>query len=131
MIHDSKHNYYSRLANKLLNVQRNSKLLWSILKIFLNNKKVPIIPPLFHENKLVTDLKKSWAIYFTEKSLSTINQSSNNIIDIIQQSNPNEAHGHHMIRIRMLKIRGKSICRPLEQIFNKFVSNGVFPSAWK
>ena len=42
---DSKHNYYSRLADKLLNVQSNSKSYWSILKIFWNNKKEPIILP--------------------------------------------------------------------------------------
>ena len=48
MIDDSKYNYYSRLANKLLNVQSNSKLYWYILKTFLINKKVPIIYPLFH-----------------------------------------------------------------------------------
>ena len=33
-IDDSKLNYCSRLANKLLNVQRNSKPYWSILKPF-------------------------------------------------------------------------------------------------
>ena len=31
-IDDSKHNYYLRLANKLLNVQRKSNPYWSILK---------------------------------------------------------------------------------------------------
>ena len=36
-----------------------------------------------------------------------------------------------MISIRMLKICGKSICRPLELIFNECISNGVFSSEWK
>ena len=36
-----------------------------------------------------------------------------------------------MISIRMLKICGKSICRPLELIFSECISNGVFPSEWK
>ena len=36
-----------------------------------------------------------------------------------------------MISIWMLKICGKSICRPLELIFNEYMSNGVFPSEWK
>ena len=31
----------------------------------------------------------------------------------------------------MLKICGKSICRPLELIFNECISNGVFSSEWK
>ena len=36
-----------------------------------------------------------------------------------------------MIGIRILKICGKSICRPLELIFNECISNGIFPSEWK
>ena len=61
MIDYSKHNYCSRLANKLLNVLRNSNPYWSISKTFLNNKKVPIIPTLFHENEFFTE-KESWTI---------------------------------------------------------------------
>ena len=63
MIDDSKHNYYSRLANKLLHVERNSKPYSSILKTFLNNKKVPIIPSLFHENEFLTDFKKKAGLF--------------------------------------------------------------------
>ena len=45
------------------NVQRNSKPYWSILKTVLNNKKVPIIPSLFHENEFVTDFKKKAELF--------------------------------------------------------------------
>ena len=69
--------------------------------------------------------------YFTEKRLSTIKFSSNNIFDIIQQLDRNKAHSRDMISIRMLKICGKSICRPLELIFNECISNGVSLSEWK
>ena len=58
VIDGCKHNYYSSLAKKLINAQKNSKPYWSILKTFLNNKKVPNIHPLFHESKFVTDFKK-------------------------------------------------------------------------
>ena len=58
LINKSKQNYYSRVASKLTNVQRNSKTYWSLLNRFLNNKKIPLIPPLFHENKFVTDFKE-------------------------------------------------------------------------
>ena len=47
LINKSKQNYYSRVASKLTNVQRNSKTYWSLLNRFLNNKKIPLIPPLF------------------------------------------------------------------------------------
>ena len=44
--------YYHNTVNKLINTQKNSKVYWSQLKIFLNNKEIPIIPPvlrkLFH-----------------------------------------------------------------------------------
>ena len=58
LIHKSKQNYYSIVSSKLTNVQRNSKTYWSLLNRFLNNKKIPLIPPLFHENKFVTDFKE-------------------------------------------------------------------------
>ena len=118
---------------------------------FLNNTKVPIIPPLFYENEFVTDFKKkaerfnsflaeqcslksndnkllSRLHYFTEECLSTTKFSSNDKFDIIQQLNPNKAHSDDMINIRMLKIFGKSICRPLELIFNECILNCIFPS---
>ena len=53
------------------------------------------------------------------------------MIDIIQKLSPNKAHSHDMISIRMLKICGRSICRPLELSFNERMSNSVFPSEWK
>ena len=39
LINKSKQNYYSRVASKLTNVQRNSKTYWSLLKRLLNDKK--------------------------------------------------------------------------------------------
>ena len=36
----------------------NQKTFWSLLKAFLNNKKVLCIPSFFHENKFITDFKK-------------------------------------------------------------------------
>ena len=53
------------------------------------------------------------------------------ILKIIQILNPNKAHGHDKIGIRMLKICGNSLCRPLELIFNDCLANGIFPSDWK
>ena len=39
-IEESKQNYYSHLSNKLLDGKTSPKLYWSILKTFLNNKKL-------------------------------------------------------------------------------------------
>ena len=37
----SKERYYARIANRLNNTQKSTKSYWSLLKIFLNNKKNP------------------------------------------------------------------------------------------
>ena len=51
MIKASKQKYYCRVTNKLTNAKKGSKADRSILKRFLNNKKIPLIPPLFYENR--------------------------------------------------------------------------------
>ena len=57
-IEESKQNYYSRLSNKLLDSKTSPKSYWSILKTFANNKKIPCIPPLFHNGKFIMDFKE-------------------------------------------------------------------------
>ena len=52
--------------------------------------------------------------YTTEKRLNTLNFSNNDIEKIIQNLDSNKAHGHDKISIRMIKIWGKSICKPLQ-----------------
>ena len=65
LINKSKQNYYSGVARKLTNVQRNSMKYWSLLNNFLNNKKMPLIPLLFHENKFVTDFKEKAELFYS------------------------------------------------------------------
>ena len=125
-----------------------------MLKFFLNNRKIPVIPPLFHNNKFATDLKEKAELFNSlfakqcslikndskipprlhfpiDKRLSTVKFVNTDILKIIQNLNPNKAHGHDKISIRMLKICGNSLCRPLELIFNDCLVNGIFPSVWK
>ena len=120
------------MASKLTNVPRNSKRCWSLLNHFLNNIKIPLIPPLFHENKFVTDFKEKAKLfntffakqcsliknssklpshlhYLTDNSLSSVSFSQDNIVKIIQNLDPNKAHCHDTISIHMLKICGSSI----------------------
>ena len=149
MINKSKQNYYSRVASKLTNVQRNSKTYWSLLNRFLNNKKISLIPPFFHENKFVTDFKEkaerfnalfakkcsliknssklsSHFHYLTDKRLSSASFSRDEIAKIIQNLDPNKVHGHDNISIRMLKICGSSIYKPLNMIFKKCIETVFF-----
>ena len=150
----SKQKYYSRIASKLTMTRKSPKTSWSLLKLFLNNKKIPIILPLFHENKFVTHFKEKTElfnaffakqcslidtnsslpknlIYLTEKRLRKIMFSEDDIAKIIQNLDPNKARGHNQISIRMLKIWGKTICKLLEYIFHECLNTGLFPLEWK
>ena len=77
-------------------------------------------------SKLPTNLR-----YITDKRVSTINFTTDNSEKIIVSLNPSKAHGHDSISIRMLKICGNTICKPLELIFKHALSTGVFPSESK
>ena len=117
----------SKLSQKLSNKAASSKAYWSILKTFLNDKKIPCIPPVFHNNKFVIDFKEKAELFntffaeqcslsknnselpksllfLTEKRLSNVQISNENTIKIINNLNPNKAHGHDTISIRMLKL---------------------------
>ena len=89
------------------------KAYWSILKTFLNNKKIPCIPPIYHNNNYITDFKKKAQIFYnffakpventsklptdsfkkTNNFLSTISFTKDDIAKIIKNINPNKAHG--------------------------------------
>ena len=49
LIEANKEKYYSRISKRMMNPLTSTKTYWSILKSFLNNKKIPCIPPLFHQ----------------------------------------------------------------------------------
>ena len=120
LIEKSKSNYYACLSKKLSDPMTSPKCYWSILKTLLNNKKIPCIPPLLHDDKLITSFKekadifnnflvKQWSLINTNsnlpsvlskethKLLSTIHFTSDEILKIIKNLDPNKAHGHDMI----------------------------------
>ena len=61
----------------------------------------------------------------------TVEFSTYDILKIIRYLNPNKAHGHNIISIRILKICDNSICKPLGIISWSCLQNGKFPSEWK
>ena len=113
----AKEKYCHNTVNKLMNTQENYKSYWSLLKIFLNNMKIPIIPPLFYKNRFITDFKEKvqhFNIFFseqcflipnisslladvnciTDKRLSTVTFSARGIRKTIQNLDSNKAHRH-------------------------------------
>ena len=67
----------------------------------------------------------------TDKSLSNITFTEKDIEKVKQNLDSNKAHGHDMISICLLKICGKSIIKPLLNIFKKCLEKGCFRNEWK
>ena len=130
------------------------KTYWSILKTFLNNKKISCIPPLFHENKFITNFKEKAELFnhfflnhcsllsnnsvvptnlpqLTSKCLGSTHFSSSDIAKIIRRLDANKAHGHDMLSIRMIKLCRNTICKPLSITFKDCLNEGKFPHEWK
>ena len=54
VVEDAKDNYLKSKGNKLHNAN-DSKTVWSLIKIFLNDAKIPAIPPIYLNNIFITD----------------------------------------------------------------------------
>ena len=124
------------------------------MKTVLNNKKIPCIPPIYHNSNYITDFKEKVQIFNnvfakqctlventsklpidsfkrTYNLLSAISFTKDDFAKIIKNLNPNKAHGFDMISIRILKIWGDSILKTLELIFKSGIESGKFPIEWK
>ena len=146
--------YYRKISKKLSDTSTSPKCYWTLLKTLLNGRKIPCISPLFHDNKFITDFKEKREIFnsffakqcslidngstllsrfpwITEKSLSDVDFSLEDIKNIISKLDSNKAYGGDMISICMLKLCGKSICKSLSVIFKSFLTQGIFPCEWK
>ena len=69
--------------------------------------------------------------YLTNNRLSSVTLSQDDIPKIIQNLDSGKGHGHDHINIRILKICGSAIYKPLAIIFKQFVDTGISPPEWK
>ena len=63
LIIESKDKHLVKLSSKLDNPDTAPKTYWSIINKFLNNKKIPIIPPIFYEGELISDFGKKAQLF--------------------------------------------------------------------
>ena len=63
--------------------------------------------------------------------MNTINFTENYILRVTRKLDPNKAHGHDQISIRMLQIREKAICKSLYLIHSSCLEPEIFPNKWK
>ena len=78
LIDISKQKYFFRISQKLKSTSINTECYWSLLKTFLNNKKIPCVPPLYHDDKFVCDFKEKSKIFnnYFAQQWSMINNNS-------------------------------------------------------
>ena len=128
-----------------MNPFNSTKISLSILKSFLNYKRIPCILPLLHQKRCITKFNCKAELFNdffgnqcfliinsnvlpsvpfkrAENVISSINFDSDDIAKIIQKLDPNKAHGHDMISIRVLKLCGNSAYKPLQLIFESCIS---------
>ena len=146
IIKTTKQQYFAKIAKKVSDPNINSN--------FLTGEKVSCIPPIFHENRFIINFREKVESFnsffdnqcllirnssvlstdyklFTDKSLSNITFTDNDIGRIIGSLDPNKAHGYDMMNICMLKVCGDSIYKPLGIIFRACLEHGVFPQNGK
>ena len=71
---------------------------------------------------------------FISKTNSTIRDiviSQGHINVIINKLNPDKAHGYDSISVTMLQLCASEITFPLQIIFQKCITSGMFPDFWK
>ena len=56
-------------------------------------------------------------MFATEQKSSTLEFCTDGIVRIIKSLDPNKAHGHNEISIRMIKLCATSIAKPLSILF--------------
>ena len=114
-------------VSTLNNPKTSAKTYWSILKSFYSREKIPLIPPLLHNNTLITDFKQKADLYNnifasecttfvnisvisdtqyykTNSRLSSLSFENNNIIKLIRSLNIQKAHGPDDKSIRLMKM---------------------------
>ena len=65
MILKGKNDYHRQVSDKLNDSETSAKPYWSILKTFYNGKKIPLIPLILVNNKLIPNFKEK-VNYFSD-----------------------------------------------------------------
>ena len=119
----------------------------------MNKNKFPIIPPLFHCNKFISDFQEKANLFkknfvnqctvldtgsrlpffraTTDSTLDKVLFNDDDIITHIRGLNSNKAHGWDSITIRMIQICDDTLVTPLSIIYTNCIKKGAFPKLWK
>ena len=135
------------LGADVSNPRTGPKKYWTALKKLMNKCISTVIPPILHENVLVTNAHEKSVLfnnYFknqctvlntnstlpvferkTPHSVSEINISQNEINILIKKLNVSKSHGHDGLSARMLQMYGETLTLPLSIIYSNCISKKV------
>ena len=88
LIRDTKTEYHSKLAAKLVNPSTSAKTYWPILKTFASGRKVPVISPLLINNEFISNFKTKanyFDRFFNQHCTAISTDSSIPFLSILQQ----------------------------------------------
>ena len=153
MILSAKNEYMLSMSIKLNDPSTAPTSHWSILNWLLNNKKIPSIPPIFHNGKVTLDFKENANLFnsffvsqctpvsnssvlpdnscYTKARLDSFSITEKDILPLIKSLDPNKSHGWSNIFIKRIKMCGKSLKLSLKMIFEATLKDGVFLDDWK
>ena len=116
----TKEKFHLLLSTKLFHPSTSAKTCWSILKIFVNGNKVPLISSVLVKGKFLTNfLEKAkifnnfndLIVFFREYRLITqitdemgISFKYEKILKVFQSLDISKTHDHDGVSVRMLKI---------------------------
>ena len=148
-----KEEHIAKMSAKLDNPSTALKMYWSITSRFFNERKMPAIPTVLVDGKMVSDFKIKSELfnsqfatqctpdkdastlpkfkYRTDKRLNSFTMNENDFFLIIKNLNADKAHGWDNISIRVIQLCGKEIVLPLHLLFKSMLEAGVFPEDWK
>ena len=152
LIHDSKLNYFKKLAGNLQQGNLSERNWWKIAKKFISSGKDDHIPSLIKDNihfstpnekanllnqyfcaqSNVDDSNASLPPYVPPRSsLDDIVITDQDVLDVLKLINTTKASGPDFIHGKLLKEGADILCKHLSKIFNSSLSTSYFPDIWK
>ena len=153
VIKNAKEKFLKSQGAKLADPTTGQNTYWKILNRFLNKCKIPRIPPIFLDEKFITNCREKASIfnnsfasqctpfvnysvlpplhYHTNSRLGSFEVTTAEINEILLGLNAKKANGPDNISVNMIKLCGHHLCVSLKIIFESILETGIFPDQWK
>ena len=154
IVTEAREKYFHKLGDKLKNSLSGPKAYHSSLKKLMGKTKFSVIPPILSNGSFITSSLEKAKIFNTlfanqcttvdtdstlpnppstdpQFKIENITLNESKVKLILKLLNPNKSHGWDNISIRMIKMCGPDLAKPLVIIYKNCLAKGVFPSIWK